>query len=107
MPQHTSLPMACGIHLFRSASRMSDACASAAMSRSPRGRRAMAAPDAAEESLPPAVAAVTAPSPASSSAPHDKRLLVSFDALGVLSNRYGLILETLLSQHDAVTAFPW
>ena len=67
---------------------------------------AIAAPEATEE-LPSAVAPTPASEPAPPppiTRPHYERFLVSFEALGLLSNRYGAILEAVPSPRDTVTA---
>lgn len=66
-------------------------------------------------SLGPITAAITivlcvptaAAQPAPVAEPVYKRFLVSFDPLGLLSNRYGLSFEAVFATRDSVTAYPW
>lgn len=45
--------------------------------------------------------------PASVAEPVYNRFLVSFDPLGLLSDRYGLSFEAVFTPRDSVTAYPW
>src|SRR5690349_2906269 len=36
-----------------------------------------------------------------------RRLVLSFDTLGLLSNRYGLGVEAVLTERDTVSLYPW